>query len=200
MKKILAVLTLMTSMTALAEKLPKGVVYSREGGQSEYPAAFKALEEISLKGRSLPGPNEKIDKKCLIAKDKKLYFAKDDHVVTQTYISGKFQAKKAFEYSEWDGTEAPKKVMIKKGEIVENISYLSEGSCQIRIRGKIKTNECFNLTGDDKNLITISELKSDSWIGLQCEGGLGWVSEQQLSKLKGLKSFLYNPYSGNEEE
>ncbi len=200
MKKTLAVLVLVTSFTALAESLPKGVVYSRDGGQGEYPASFKALQEIQIKGRSLPGPKEKMDKKCVIAKDKKLYFAKDDHVVTQTYITGKFQAKKQFEYSEWDGTGDPKKVMIKKGEIVENISYLAEGSCQIRVRGKIKTNECFNLAGDDKNLVTISELKSDSWIGIACEGGLGWLSQEQLSKLKELKSFLYNPYSNIEEE
>ncbi len=200
MKKTLAVLTLISSLSALAEKLPRGVVYSRDGGQSEYPAAFKALEEVSLKGRGLPGPGEKQDKKCVIAKDKKLYFAKDPHVMTQTYVTGKFKAKKAFEYSEWDGTSEPKKVMIKKGEIVENVSYLSEGSCQIRVRKKVKVNECFNLTGDDKNLITVSELKSDSWIGLECEGGLGWVSQSQLEKLKGLKSFLYNPYSDTEEE
>ena len=197
MKILLIALVTLSSLSVSAETLPAGVVYSRHGGQSEYPAAFKALENLVITGRKQPGPGEVRDQSCKVKAGTKIILAIHPNVVTQTYATGKFMAKKAFKHDVWNG-EASVDIEIAQGEMVENVSYLAEGACQLRIKDVIHEGSCFYLTDEDANLEVKQELSTESWVMLKCAAGsaanTAWVRESQMESHKKMESFFYNPY------
>ena len=192
-------ITLLTSMTAFSDVLPKGVVFQREGSYLEYPSAFKILKPVTVKLAASPGPNEARTISCQLPKDKRIILARATYVVTQTTQTGKLQALQEmdFSYDVWEGEGgSTKTVRLQAGEVVEDLSYYAEGNCLFKVRDEQGEGSCLGNNLDPAKMKQISELKLESSVKIiSCiNGTTGWLSESDMTKNPSFESFMYNPY------
>jgi hypothetical protein len=199
MKKILLASLVITSFASFAQtKLPAGVEYSRAGTMGEYPAAFKVVGNTTISIAKTAAPQAVKTVKCDLKKGKKIIFAKST-VVTHSYTTGKFEVLKDTFIEVTNNDGSADKIIVAAGKTVENVSYYSEGYCDVRFEGKEYEAPCMGQSNEDGSLKVVSELDSESWVKLSCANGTkGWVNQKSLETAPKLESFLYNPYnSGN---
>ena len=191
--------TLLASVSVFAQALPSGVVFQREGAYLEYPAAFKIIKPVTVKLAASPGPNEARTITCQLPKDKRIILARATHVVTQTTQTAKFQAVQEMDltYDVWENESAnTKTVRLQAGEVVEDLSYYSEGNCLFKIRDEQGEGSCLGNSIAENKMKQLSDLKLESSVKIiSCiNGTTGWLSESDMAKNPSFESFMYNPY------
>lgn len=192
-------ITLLASVSVFSQALPKGVVFQRDGAYLEYPSAFKILKPVTVKLAASPGPQEPRTISCQLPKDKRIILAKATYVVTQTSQTAKIQALQEmdFTYDVWEGEGANSKtVRLQAGEIVEDLSYYSEGNCLFKVRDQQGEGSCLGNSIDQTKMKQISELKLEASVKIiSCiNGTTGWLSESDMANNPSFESFMYNPY------
>lgn len=195
MNRILSALLTLSPAVALAAA--NGVVYERDGASSEYPPAFRVKKNVILKGTNIPELNPKRDVGCDFSKGQELVFVKAEKTVTQTYQTAQLKLLKDVQ---WDlftprSPGNPQQVTLKKGTVVEDVSYLAEGFCDVRVNGKIYEATCFSNGGQEDEFQKLRDLEQETFALFTCGAGWkAWFSEPMLSESSALESFFYNPY------
>lgn len=198
---LLSTAALSLNLAAYAtDTLPKGVVFQRDGTYSEYPSAYKINKPIKLILSAKSGPFEARTIPCQLPAGKKIILVKATAVVTQTSQTGKLQAQVDMDLSfeDWNNEKGTTTVQLKKGEVVEDLSYYAEGACLFKVQGKEYEGSCLGNGGsyDEKMLKPISTLEVESSVKItSCiNKTTGWISESDIEEYPQVEGFLYNPY------
>jgi len=182
-------------LSLVAPAWGQGVVYEREGTATEYPPAFNVTQDVTLKGTFIPELNPILNKDCSFARGSRIIFVRAERAVTQTYQTGLYSVMADILWEIFNDEDVnPRQMTIKGGTTVEDVSYLSEGFCQVRIDGEIYDASCFG-NGNETGIRQIRELKQETFVLLSCRnGGKAWFSASMLKSSAALEEFLYNPY------
>jgi len=193
MRLISACTALLLSLAAPA--WGQGVVYEREGTATEYPPAFNVTQNVTVKGTLIPELNPKLNKDCSFARGSRIIFVRAERTVTQTYQTGLYSVTSDRVWEIFNDKDVnPRQMTIKRDTTVEDVSYLAEGFCQVRIGGEIYDASCFG-NGNETGIRQIRELKQETFALLSCSnGGKAWFSGAMLKSSAAFEAFLYNPY------
>lgn len=189
-----AFISVLAAQGVLAASAMAGIVYERPGSASEYPPAFRTKVDVQISGTDLPGGRAKKSVACSLAKGAELIFARGE-TVTQTRRAGTYRAKQAISWELIDNNGSSQPIEITKGQTVEDLSYLAEGFCDVRIGKTIGQASCFGNGPDTNQWEVLSNLDQESYIKVTCKSGKkAWFGEQYLKGHPKFEAFFYNPY------
>lgn len=157
--------------------------YTVDYWPGEYPTGYELVSDVEVVG--LRSPDNPIPvgictlkKKSVIhpwAKKTKSEFASIQGV-------GRFIANKDFEV--WKSME--EKILVKAGEEVLQLGYLSEGICLMSVRGELVEDGCLSEQDERATVTFMSPIRIQSYFRTSCkEGYEAWISEDSLSDLVG---------------
>lgn len=181
-KLFVSILGLGLSTAAVA--IEQGDLYERLGTAGEYPTAFKTTKATALKLRRAPSELFERTENCKLKAGKDIGFA----ALQKTTQMGRYKAKNATSVMGYDPHGSEVEIQLNAGETVEELSYLAEGICEIRVNGKTLEASCPS-NMNDSDYEVLSKLEQQNWYYLSCENTNGWALEQDLRDLGNLEVY-----------
>jgi hypothetical protein len=159
------------------------MIHERLGGVGEYPPAYRVLKALSLKLHKGPTKELAAELKCSLNATHKINFARGTSMARTTQ-TGLVKALRDTEVDVFHpGGDSEQKLKVTAGEILEVLTYYSEGWCQIAHQGKKWDAFCPGNSQED-GFIQERDLELEEWIWLSCKENNGWISAEELAPLR----------------
>jgi hypothetical protein len=183
MKNIFLPLPLFLLLAAPLAQAQQADIFERLGSAGEYPTAYKADRAVTLKVRKAPTTQMIANQECRLRAGDKIGYAE----MQKTTQPGVYLAKQDLSF-EREGGPA---ISVQRGERVEELSYLAEGFCQIRVQGYILEDDCPGNGGgsSEQRYEMIKNLEQQSWYYVSCRNTNGWVLSSELEQTSGLSTY-----------
>lgn len=166
-KKALIICSIVFSASALA-----GQQYAAPFWLGEYPGGYELTADVTLKGKDFPNNSLTDTVSCQMSKGQVIHPWAQKTSFSYVAVStiGIYQMLE--DVSEFETS-------FKKGDIVEELSYLSEGFCLYRKQGSMETVDMSCFGDDDSRAKKIVEgnINQEMWFQATCKNGeKAWIS------------------------
>jgi hypothetical protein len=162
--------------------------YVRKGGPFELPIKFTVKADTVVTGAAIPTVHQtKRTIQCSLKKGQSFILGLDESV-TVSYKIGAYLLKKNHTFQTADEKGKTISIQLKAGEAIDDLSYMGEGFCDIRVRNKIYSGyECFMTSLTEDKLEKLSALIQEGWVKTKCAGGKeAWLPYGELIENKNL--------------
>ncbi len=172
-KKILIICSVIFSVSAFA-----GKQYAAPFWLGEYPTGYELTANISLKGKAFPNNMLTDTVMCEMSKGQVIHPWAQKTNFSYVAVSEITVYQILKDVSEFEAS-------FKAGDIVEELTYLSEGFCLYRKQGLMNTVDmsCFGEGDARVKVIEKGNINQEVWFQATCKSGeKAWVSTEAFEK------------------